>query len=88
MAFVLHRAAARKTVGRWHEPEREATPRVDGLAGGADLRRRDGVLDAIDVRAPWGGARADRGGRAEGGGDRQKGEDAHGCFEACGERGC
>ena len=30
--------------------EREAAPRVDGLAGGADLRRRDRVLDAIDVK--------------------------------------
>jgi len=36
--------------------EREAAPRVDGLAGGADLRRRDGVLDAIDVKGGGPGA--------------------------------
>ena len=61
--------------------EREAAPRVDGLAGGADLRRRDGVLDAIDVKGGLnrGCPGESHGRRAEGGGDRDEGEDAHGC---------
>ena len=61
--------------------EREAAPRVDGLAGGADLRRRDGVLDAIDVKGGLDGRRAGEpdGGSAERGGDRDESKDAHGC---------
>ena len=55
-------------------PSGEAAPRVDGLAGGADLRRRDGVLDAIDVKGGLhrGCPGEPDGGRAEGGGDRDE----------------
>jgi hypothetical protein len=72
---------SRSGCGTLERAEREAAPRVDGLAGGADLRRRDRVLDAIDIKGGLHRRRASEphGGRAEGGGDRDKSEDAHGC---------
>jgi hypothetical protein len=75
--------------------EREAAPRVDGLAGGADLRRRDGVLDAVDVKGGLDRGRSGEpdGGGAEGRGRSEEGKCAHDCLglrgvPACGRALC